>query len=670
MYYSAIGLLAALILIIENQDILFKRSDAFNQKTWTVYRRFLISVLIFYATDILWGVIESHKLPLLLFIDTTVYFIATASCIVLWSAYVYYYLDEKNSFGRVVMYTGRIIAAFIVALTVINIFIPVIFKIDENCVYEALPVRHAMIAGQIGILLLISVYALTAISRNKETAGQAQWRRHRTIALFGAVMALFMIIQLWFPYLPLYAIALMLGICLLRAFVIGDEKEQFRVDLEEAKKIADLKKTITSLLDNMPAMSFSKDAGTGVYLACNQAFARYARKDSPEGVIGLTDAQIFDAETAAHFVEDDRKAIEMDKPYVFMESVPDAAGDLRQIQTTKLKYIDDAGRLCVLGMGQDITELVRIQRENEYVKEKQSAFRRINALAGDFLCIYSIIPETGFYREFSTADSFRSFEMPAKGDNFLEDFRLHCRKLICPEDADRFLEVFTMENIKAEISQNGIFATNCRMSVGGEMRCVQVKAAIVQEDEGKRLIIGLNDIEALVRQEEEFAARLSQAQRKANIDALTGVKTKHAYLEMEERLDNMIADRRHTLFAIVIIDINDLKFVNDTQGHKAGDQYIKDACKTVCETFKHSPVYRVGGDEFAVVSQGEDYENIDGLIENVKRHNEEAAKNGGIIIAAGMARFDGDDCVAAVYERADIAMYENKRFLKEGRGVR
>ena len=53
------------------------------------------------------------------------------------------------------------------------------------------------------------------------------------------------------------------------------------------------KQSIDALLNNMPIMSFSKDAETGIYLACNQAFADYAHLKSPEEVVGLTDAQIF-----------------------------------------------------------------------------------------------------------------------------------------------------------------------------------------------------------------------------------------------------------------------------------------------------------------------------------------------------------------------------------------
>ena len=119
----------------------------------------------------------------------------------------------------------------------------------------------------------------------------------------------------------------------------------------------------------MPGMAFTKDAETGKYLTCNQAFAAYAHKETPEEVAGLTDAQIFDAETAAHFTQDDKIALSLTKPYIFYEDVPDAVGNPRQFQTTKIKYRDTSGRLCVLGMCQDITDLVSIQHEQAMTRE-------------------------------------------------------------------------------------------------------------------------------------------------------------------------------------------------------------------------------------------------------------------------------------------------------------
>ena len=122
MYYSAIGLLAVLILLIENQDVLMNLGGAFEKPAWRAYRRFLFAVLTYYVTDILWGILESRRLAALLFADTTVYFIAMATGVVLWAEYTVAYLDEDSGFGRFLVYAGRFIAGFITLLVVINIF--------------------------------------------------------------------------------------------------------------------------------------------------------------------------------------------------------------------------------------------------------------------------------------------------------------------------------------------------------------------------------------------------------------------------------------------------------------------------------------------------------------------------------------------------------------------
>ena len=120
------------------------------------------------------------------------------------------------------------------------------------------------------------------------------------------------------------------------------------------------------------------------------------------------------------------------------------------------------------------------------------------------------------------------------------------------------------------------------------------------------------------------------------------------------------------IFRKGVFDVNDLKKVNDTAGHQAGDQYLRDACKVICDIFKHSPVFRVGGDEFAVIAQGNDYDHMEELLGLMTAHNEEARRDGGIVIACGMSKFENNECVATVFERADHKMYENKTRLKGG----
>ena len=91
-------------------------------------------------------------------------------------------------------------------------------------------------------------------------------------------------------------------------------------------------------------------------------------------------------------------------------------------------------------------------------------------------------------------------------------------------------------------------------------------------------------------------------------DPLTGVKNRAAYDSVVSEFNSRIFNKNEKDFAIVIFDINNLKMINDELGHEFGDAYIINSCKLLCDVFKHSPVFRIGGDEFLIILRGEDYE--------------------------------------------------------------
>ena len=662
MYYSAIGILAALILLIEHKDFLLKRNRISRTSAGKSYRQFLFAVLVYYLTDIVWGWFESEKWAIPLFADTTVYFIATAVGVLCWTRTAVIYLEEDNRFSRFILYAGRFFTGAVAVISVANCFTPLMFTVDESCVYHALDFRYAILITQILLLLLVSAYAFGVIFRLRGTMKKVN--RYRTLGLFGLIKSIFLIFQIWHPYLPLYTIAYMLGTCLLHAFVISDEENENRIQLAEAEKIRQLQESVSTLLDNMPALSFYKDAETGAYIACNQAFAEYAHKENPQGVIGLTDKEIFDEATAHHFMEDDKRALSMNRPYIFFEDVPDGAGIPRQFQTTKLRFVDPSGRVCLLGMCQDVAAREQIRRAEERIQEERTAYTRISALAGDYIAIFIVDPESGQYREYSASLRSEHSVPMREGADFFSDLRDLASELVWPDDLDHYLHAVTGENILNSIRERGVFSLTHRISAGGRPRYVQFRAAMVEEKGGRRLIAGINDIDVQVRQEAEYRKRLSQAQARAAVDALTGVKNRHSYLEAEKKINRLIAEKNQPPFAVSILDVNDLKKINDTAGHQAGDDCLRQACRIICKTFKHSPVFRIGGDEFAVLSQGEDYERIGELTALIEAHNKEALRSGGLVIACGMSRFADDDSVAAVFERADRMMYENKNLLK------
>ena len=91
------------------------------------------------------------------------------------------------------------------------------------------------------------------------------------------------------------------------------------------------------------------------------------------------------------------------------------------------------------------------------------------------------------------------------------------------------------------------------------------------------------------------------------------------------------------------------------------------ACRLICEIFKKSPVYRIGGDEFAVILEGNDYEYRDMLLKTFDMEIEKNLKSKAVVIAIGMAEYnpEQDDCYKQVFERADVKMYQRKQDLKK-----
>lgn len=151
-------------------------------------------------------------------------------------------------------------------------------------------------------------------------------------------------------------------------------------------------------------------------------------------------------------------------------------------------------------------------------------------------------------------------------------------------------------------------------------------------------------------------------------DALTHMKSKAAYDAKIAELDRKIVNG-NAEFAIVMVDLNNLKKVNDTYGHEHGNEYIIGACDIISDVYKHSPVYRVGGDEFVMILQGRDYENRAALFEDMTRQFAEAWKDEKkqpwerFSAASGMSEYSGaeGETVTQVFRRADERMYQNKK---------
>ena len=120
-------------------------------------------------------------------------------------------------------------------------------------------------------------------------------------------------------------------------------------------------------------------------------------------------------------------------------------------------------------------------------------------------------------------------------------------------------------------------------------------------------------------------------------------------------------------YGIIVFDVNDLKYINDTFGHEAGDRWIKYACQLICDVFEHSPVYRTGGDEFVVCLENSDYVHREELMYLFNTTVEQNKKDNKVVVAAGCAVYKEhqDFSFSSVCDRADRRMYARKTELKK-----
>ena len=176
----------------------------------------------------------------------------------------------------------------------------------------------------------------------------------------------------------------------------------------------------------------------------------------------------------------------------------------------------------------------------------------------------------------------------------------------------------------------------------------------------------LNNYSLMSRRARESEEELVNVKAKASTDPLTGVKSKLAYAETEHDFNVRIEEGTADAFAVVVCDVNGLKYVNDTFGHKAGDEYIRSASMLVCEIFAQSPVFRIGGDEFIAILTGQDYLNRTSLMEELHDRCVENIGRGLVVVSGGISDYipGADANFHAVFERADALMYREKQFLK------
>ena len=297
--------------------------------------------------------------------------------------------------------------------------------------------------------------------------------------------------------------------------------------------------------------------------------------------------------------------------------------------------------------------------EKQRLEEETRLFNQVAvSLARVYDVIYYVNTVTNEYSEFSSTNLLDVLRKPAQGVDFFEKLKGDAQMVVYPQDMEKVLAFLEKDTLMGRLHSSALTSVEYRLQMGRQPVYVRLSGMLANDD--VHVILCVENIDEEIR-------ILNEANEKARKDSLTGVRNKYAYFEEESLLQRHIENGNADPFAIAVFDLNDLKITNDTLGHRTGDELICTACQLICETFKHSPVFRIGGDEFAAILSGRDYDNREELMRTIREtsmaHKKQKA---GVIVASGLSLFDpqADHNVADVFKRADAQMYENKKALK------
>ncbi len=496
---------------------------------------------------------------------------------------------------------------------------------------------------------------------NKSTGQQKV--RYKAVAITSMILGASLISQILYAFFPSYAIGLMIGIAMVHTYL--------HMGVKNEKEIQD---HIASVMAQDYEAIFYIEIESGEYLV-------YAKSPEYKAMNVSTDGKDFFKDTldnlGVYVYPDD---LEYAKKFYTREAM---LKNLEGRRSFSFKYrvminkeprhflftvMREANGQYLIFYEKDIEDELNAEKTQKENQKKTITFGQIaESLASNYDVIYYVNVEDSSYVSYQVNNIYGQLESSSSGDDFFGDSLSRISQVIYKRDCERIVEFITKDNMISALEKRKVASIEYRILGSGEPRYVRLTAR--KSSDGSHFILCVENIDDEVKKERQRLKELKNEKELARRDELTGVKNKNAYMELMESVQENIDNGMDYLpFALIVCDTNNLKMINDTQGHSAGDEYIKASAHLLCDIFVHSSVFRIGGDEFVIFLRANDYTARHELISKLRNQIIENQKTGaGVVLASGIAEYkpESDSLVSEVFERADRDMYENKQTLKE-----
>ena len=316
----------------------------------------------------------------------------------------------------------------------------------------------------------------------------------------------------------------------------------------------------------------------------------------------------------------------------------------------------------------------REQEEKEkYLEQLEQAneeLKIISALSKDYASIYYVdyINDTYVVQRMTGRLREEVAAMAKKSNKYSAAMHQYVEMFVYEGDKKDVEKQLAKENVLKRLREGAEFTIRYQVKPNPqgqdffEMHFVDVS----ESEEECKVVLGFRCVDEIAHKEIAYRREIEQAMH----DGLTNVKNRLAYQQAELTINRAISNGDSD-YGVVVFDVNGLKFVNDHFGHEAGDMLLKDACQSICDTFPHYPVYRIGGDEFAVVLRNASAVKIDAYCEafeeNLNKRNRDAVREYQVSVAWGYAAFCTEQVKewSDLFKLADERMYQKKAEIKK-----
>lgn len=588
-WISAIGYAVVLGVLLFGETRVTKKPSPMEKS----YRVLLSWVIFFCVQDSIWGLCEARviKSDLIFFISSSVFHISTVITTFFWLKYVLDYLGEKIKRKNKYLIIDGIIICAELALVVINCFTTTLFKI-ENGNYITGAYRLLTFLNQYIVYFIIGVTAL-ALSLKKETKAAANYK---TVFLFALAPIVLGVFQLLYPDAPFFSMGYFMGCIVIHIFVVVSDREVYLSEEEKLQRIIELNDRLEKKQAEINAQFDILKSISGVY-----------------DYINLVD---FNSSTAYRFDTNNADVDHFDlinNPHTSLnkklsESIEEEHYG-RFMEYTNLATLDEKMRgkkLVVNEFKMTTGEWIRAmyirvgENVNEPISKVAYALRNITLDRKREEQVYSALTKLVYSLHIFDLEN-DTMERLIESDILKqiignEESAQRMSNIIMKatskeEYLDIMLEFVDLSTVSKRMEGKSFLTIEFVGKYHGWTKMTFIPIEIV-DNQVKKIVVTTEIIDS----EKNEMINLIY---KSSTDELTRLYNRRTY---EEDLDTILENNDMENLVIIAMDVNGLKTVNDTIGHKAGDELIIGASKCISESLHGvGKAYRTGGDEFMAI---------------------------------------------------------------------